>query len=140
MTGADLVVTGGDRAGTVADIVIVDGRIAGPAPAPVGAATLDATGLLVAPGFVDLQCNGAAGIDLTTEPERLWELAAVLPRWGVTAWLPTIVTAPSDVRRRALSAWRTGPTLRTPATTTMGTRMAAGNIGCSRDWMRPGCC
>jgi hypothetical protein len=40
----------------------------------------DAAGLLVAPGFVDLQCNGAVGIDLTAEPERLWELAAALPR------------------------------------------------------------
>jgi N-acetylglucosamine-6-phosphate deacetylase len=109
VTGADLVVTGGDRAGTVADIVIVDGRLADPAAAPAGAPTLDATGLLVAPGFVDLQCNGAAGIDLTKEPERLWELAAVLPRWGVTAWLPTIVTAPAATRRRALAAWRAGP-------------------------------
>jgi N-acetylglucosamine-6-phosphate deacetylase len=39
----------------------------------------------------------------------LWEVAAVLPRWGVTAWLPTIVTAPAGARRRALEAWRAGP-------------------------------
>src|SRR4029453_18559731 len=38
----------------------------------------------------------------------LWEVAAVLPRWGVTAWLPTIVTAPAGARRRALEAWRAG--------------------------------
>jgi N-acetylglucosamine-6-phosphate deacetylase len=107
VTGADLVVTGGGR--DRADTVIVGGRIADPGTAPAGAPTLDATGLLVAPGFVDLQCNGAAGIDLTTEPERLWEMAAVLPRWGVTAWLPTIVTAPAAIRHRALAAWRAGP-------------------------------
>ena len=106
MTGADLVVTGSrDRPETV----IVGGRIAEPGAAPTGAPTLDAAGLLVAPGFIDLQCNGAAGIDLSTEPERLWEMAAVLPRWGVTAWLPTIVTSPAAVRRRALAAWRAGP-------------------------------
>jgi N-acetylglucosamine-6-phosphate deacetylase len=109
VTGADLVVTGGDRARTAADTVIVDGRIADPGAASAGAPTLDATGLLVAPGFVDLQCNGAAGIDLTTQPERLWEMAAILPRWGVTAWLPTVVTAPAAMRRRALAAWRAGP-------------------------------
>ena len=32
------------------------------------------------PGFVDLQCNGAVGVDLATEPERLWD--AVLTRLG----------------------------------------------------------
>jgi N-acetylglucosamine-6-phosphate deacetylase len=70
---------------------------------------LDATGLVVVPGFVDLQCNGAAGVDITAEPERLWEVAAALPRWGVTAWLPTIVTAPAAVRARALAALHSGP-------------------------------
>jgi N-acetylglucosamine-6-phosphate deacetylase len=70
---------------------------------------LDATGLLVVPGFVDLQCNGAVGVDITSEPERLWEVAAALPRWGVTAWLPTVVTAPPAIRARALAALRSGP-------------------------------
>ncbi len=65
---------------------------------------LDATGLLVAPGFIDLQCNGAVGVDLTSEPERLGEVAAALPRWGVTAWLPTVVTAPSSARMSARAA------------------------------------
>ena len=50
---------------------------------------VDADGLLVAPGYVDLQCNGGLGIDLAGAPERLWELGAELPRFGVTAWLPT---------------------------------------------------
>jgi N-acetylglucosamine-6-phosphate deacetylase len=82
----------------------------GPGLGPVATtARLDATNLLVAPGFVDLQCNGAVGVDLTTEPERLWEVAAALPRWGVTAWLPTVVTAPPSVRRRALAALGASP-------------------------------
>ena len=34
-------------------------------------------------GLVDLQVNGAAGIDLTAEPHRLWEVAAALPAYGV---------------------------------------------------------
>lgn len=74
-----------------------------------GAAVLDARGLRVVPGFVDLQCNGGYGIDLAAEPERLWELAALLPRTGVTAWLPTIVTGPPSSRSRALAALRAGP-------------------------------
>src|SRR4029453_13674658 len=84
------------------------GRIAEPGAAPAGALTLAADGRVVAPGFIDLQCNGASGIDLPAQPGRLWEVAAVLPRWGVTAWLPTIVTAPAGARRRALEAWRGG--------------------------------
>ena len=81
-----------------------------PAWAASGATTtLDATDLLVAPGFVDLQCTGALGIDLATEPESLWDLAAALPRWGVTAWLPTVVTVPPTVRARVLAAVRSGP-------------------------------
>jgi N-acetylglucosamine-6-phosphate deacetylase len=79
----------------------------GDSPASSGS-RLDATGLLVVPGFLDLQCNGAAGVDITTEPEGLWEVAAALPRWGVTAWLPTVVTAPATIRARALAALRSG--------------------------------
>lgn len=71
---------------------------------PVGdAATLDVDGCWVGPGFVDAQINGSDGIDLTTEPHRLGELAARLPRDGVTSFAPTIVTCPADVRDRALA-------------------------------------
>lgn len=73
------------------------------------AVVVDGSGLLAAPGFVDLQCNGALGIDLASAPERLWELAAHLPRWGVTAWLPTIVSTPPEVVERALSTLAQGP-------------------------------
>ena len=66
-------------------------------------------GLRVAPGFIDLQCNGGLGIDLASEPERLWELGALLPRFGVTAWLPTIVTTPDGVIERALDSPRGRP-------------------------------
>jgi N-acetylglucosamine-6-phosphate deacetylase len=105
---SDLVVRGGSALtpdGRVdADVVIEAGRISSlsSGDAASGVRVLDAAGLLVVPGFIDLQCNGALGIDLTAEPERLWETAAKLPRWGVTAWLPTIVTSPADVRDRAL--------------------------------------
>jgi N-acetylglucosamine-6-phosphate deacetylase len=102
--GASVWRGGAWRAGDVAidDGVLVDG-------APAGAEVLDATGLLAVPGFVDLQCNGGVGIDLASEPERLWELGAALPRWGVTAWLPTIVTSPPDVVERALAVLAAGP-------------------------------
>jgi N-acetylglucosamine-6-phosphate deacetylase len=110
----ELIITGAavlrDGAWASGDLVCRDGLVVD-RPAGSGAETtrVDGSGLLVAPGFVDLQCNGGVGIDLTRAPERLWELAAALPRWGVTAWLPTIVTAPEGAIDAALAALAAGP-------------------------------
>jgi len=103
--GASVWRDGGWRAG---DLVCRDGEIADGPPSD-DAVVVEAGGLLAVPGFVDLQCNGALGIDLASEPERLWELAEALPRWGVTAWLPTIVTSPPEVVARALATLAAGP-------------------------------
>jgi len=97
------------RTAPSSDVLVVDGRIAAVGPvltAPAGTPVLDAPGATVAPGFIDLQINGAHGIDLAAEPERLGELAAVLPRYGVTAFCPTIVSSPPGIVERALAAWR----------------------------------
>jgi N-acetylglucosamine-6-phosphate deacetylase len=74
-----------------------------------GDAVVDAAGCLVAPGFVDLQCNGAVGVDLASRPEGIWEVSVALPRWGVTAWLPTVVTSVPGTVDRALDALAAGP-------------------------------
>lgn len=100
-------VVGPDATGA-ADVVVQGGSIVAVGPPTVGdggaVATLDASGLLVAPGYVDLQCNGGYGIDLARRPEQLWELAARLPATGVTAFLPTIVSSPAATVDRALAA------------------------------------
>jgi N-acetylglucosamine-6-phosphate deacetylase len=83
---------------------VIDGRVAEGATGDA----VDLGGFLVAPGYIDLQCNGGLGIDLASEPERLWELGALLPRFGVTAWLPTIVTTPGGVVERAIDALAAG--------------------------------
>jgi N-acetylglucosamine-6-phosphate deacetylase len=61
------------------------------------------------PGLVDLQVNGGAGHDLTSEPDRLWDVAAALPAHGVVAFLPTIVTSDPAVPARALAVLAGGP-------------------------------
>lgn len=63
-------------------------------PAPPDVETLGAGGGFLVPGFIDLQLNGALGDDFTVAPETIWRVAAELPRWGVTAFLPTIITSP----------------------------------------------
>ena len=63
------------------------------APAPTN---INAAGLILAPGFIDLQFNGAFGDDFTADPATIWRVAEQLPRYGVTAFLPTIITAPLE--------------------------------------------
>ena len=54
---------------------------------------VDATGCSVLPGFVDLQVNGAVGVDLTSQPERIGEVAAFLVQCGVTSFMPTVISS-----------------------------------------------
>ena len=94
---------------TRGDVVARDGVLVDPAEVSADAIEISADGLLVAPGYVDLQCNGGLGIDLAGAPERLWELGALLPRFGVTAWVPTIVSTPDGIVDRAIAALAAGP-------------------------------
>jgi len=102
----DLVVRGGtDADGTAHDVAIVAGRVAASSDGPV----LDATGLTVVPGLLDLQVNGAGGVDVTAEPGRLWEVGRTLAAYGVTAWVPTVITSAPGARADALATLAAGP-------------------------------
>ena len=49
------------------------------------------------PGFIDLQVNGAMGIDvMAASAEDILRIARHLAHEGTTAWLPTVITAPLD--------------------------------------------
>jgi len=77
------------------DRIVAVGAVAGTA-VPAGATHIDAAGLTLVPGFIDLQLNGAFGHDFTADPSTMWEVATGLPRYGVTAFLPTIITSPLE--------------------------------------------
>ena len=51
---------------------------------------------MIAPGFVDLQVNGAFGADVGVDPGALEAISRALPRTGVTAYLPTAISWPLD--------------------------------------------
>lgn len=95
-------------------LLIKDGRIlavgdATSVAAPEGAEVIDAGGLIVAPGFIDLQLNGAFGNDFTQTPDTIWQVAAGLPHWGVTSFLPTIITSPLQQVAQAQGTLDGGP-------------------------------
>ncbi len=52
---------------------------------------------LLLPGFVDLQVNGAFGVDVATEPSRVAELSERLLSTGTTAYLPTVISSPQSL-------------------------------------------
>ena len=56
---------------------------------------------IIAPGFIDLQVNGAFGHDITSDPELIYHIASALLATGVTAFLPTIVSSPLETYRKA---------------------------------------
>lgn len=69
---------------------------------------LDAHGWIVSPGWIDLQINGGFGFDFTEDPGKIWEVGAQLPRYGVTGFLPTVITAPPETYQKALRVWEKG--------------------------------
>jgi N-acetylglucosamine-6-phosphate deacetylase len=73
------------------DVEVVDGRIAG-----YGLASPNGRGV-AAPGFVDLQVNGFAGVDLlTADAEGYRKAGEALLETGVTAYLPAFITASEE--------------------------------------------
>jgi len=70
---------------------------------------IDVDGLLAAPGYIDLQVNGAGGHDITDDPASMWAIGPSLARHGVTAFLATIVSSAPGRVDEAIDAWRQAP-------------------------------
>lgn len=89
------------------DVRIVDGLIdrIGTSLAAAGAMVIDATGLLVAPGYVDLHVHGAGGAMFEQgDAAAVAAIAATLPRYGVTGCLATIATLAPEPLHAAVAA------------------------------------
>ena len=54
-------------------------------------------GEVLAPGFIDLQVNGFGGHDAADGAEAIAAISDALPKTGVTAFLPTLISAPVKV-------------------------------------------
>lgn len=67
---------------------------------------IDAGGGVIAPGFIDLQLNGAGGRFLTEEPavDAVLDMARAVARYGCTAFLPTVMTTSFETTLQAVRA------------------------------------
>ncbi len=78
-------------------------RAFGDGAPPQAADALDARGLMLAPGFIDLHVHGALGAEtMDATPQALRTMCGFYARSGVTAYLPTTLTAPHEQVMAAL--------------------------------------
>jgi N-acetylglucosamine-6-phosphate deacetylase len=84
-----------------ADAVLIDGDTIvwvgrGRPPQNPDEEVVAAPGELIAPGFIDLQVNGFAGHDAADGASSIAAISEALPASGVTAFLPTLISAPVE--------------------------------------------
>ncbi len=94
------------------DLIIEGSTIAAlrPAVSRADGGAIDARGLFVAPGLIDVHVHGGAGHDtMDAMPEALHGMARFFARHGVTAYYPTTMTAPPDAIYAAVENVRRSP-------------------------------
>ena len=70
---------------------------------------IDCKGLTLAPGFIDVQINGAFGVDfsnLATTEQDVDKVAKGLLAHGVTSFCPTLVTSTTEVYHEIVAKLR----------------------------------
>ncbi len=66
---------------------------------------IDAGGLILFPGFIDVHIHGAVGVDVNAaDVDKLVEISKFLAANGVTAWVPTLVPDSDENYRRVIAA------------------------------------
>jgi N-acetylglucosamine-6-phosphate deacetylase len=100
VSGGDLILPG--RVISAGSLVIDAGRIVAVESRrvdPAGATIVDASECYIAPGFIDVHVHGLHGHDTLDGAGAIARIAALLPRYGVTAFCPTTVAcSPEDLR------------------------------------------
>jgi N-acetylglucosamine-6-phosphate deacetylase len=111
LSGAAVVLR--DRVQEPGTLVIDSGRIvdvtAGATPKPAGATAdehLDLHGHCIVPGFIDVHVHGLEGVDSLDGADAIGQMAARLPKYGVTAFCPTTVACSPVALRQVLTSVR----------------------------------
>lgn len=84
-----------DKTFAVQDLMIEDGVLTAPAEADSSTRVLDASGLYVLPGLIDIHSHGAVGYDFSDgDPEGLLSILEYQYSQGITSYCPTSMTLP----------------------------------------------
>ena len=94
----------GDKA-----LVVADGRIEAlvdAADLPNGVEVVDVSGMMIVPGFIDLQVNGGGGVLLNeaTTVAGIAQICSAHARFGTTGLLPTLITDTPAITAAAIEA------------------------------------
>lgn len=88
------------------ELWVKDGRIISPDDATKADEVIDCRNAIICPGFIDLQVNGAFGVDFLTYPgdlsEGIRKVNCSMPKTGVTAYCPTLITSPPEYFHKTL--------------------------------------
>lgn len=116
-----------DRLAVGHTVVIEQGRVAelvrGEGRPAEGDRVVDASGCVLAPGFVDVHVHGALGHDVLEGPGAVRTVAEVLPRFGVTAFCPTSLACPETALDTLLTEVRM-----LQSTPTLGARVLGAHV------------
>lgn len=93
-----------DRSALVVNGDRIEGIIA--SDSPTDAQRVPLGGGILAPGFIDLQVNGAGGalLNLTPDLPTIRTICSAFARFGTTATLPTLITDTPEKNRLAIAA------------------------------------
>jgi N-acetylglucosamine-6-phosphate deacetylase len=99
-------------------IVVSDGRIEAihdrVIPKPAGATYLDLAGHVIVPGFIDVHVHGVEGVDVLDDEQAVARVAAILPKYGVTAFCPTSIACTPEKLSALLSGVGAARSMRAP--------------------------
>lgn len=77
------------------DFWVLDGKVTDPQPS--ADETVDVSGHIVAPGFIELQLNGAYGEDFANPACNVENVSKQLIHQGITSYLPTIISSSPEL-------------------------------------------
>lgn len=82
------------------DLWVKDGKIV--QPGLKADSEVNVKGLLIAPGYIDLENNGCFGFDFSADLDCVDNVSSYLPKYGITSFLPTIVSSNPYTYKRIL--------------------------------------
>ncbi len=81
---------------TPSDIIVENGKVVSVRSAGKGQADVGSRTAVIGPTLFDIQVNGVGGVSLqtaTVRPEDVRTITDTLANWGISHWIPTLVTS-----------------------------------------------